>query len=232
MPSNQLPKEAPARARGALSSWKELPRFSFVEKMADGIAIVYQRLSAALLVDWLTARVANKCGCSRLDCPDCEAWSIRKAQVTEILVLIRLLVASSLLWLFSPVHIIVVMVSSILIYDVSIAHLEHLIDPSVGSAGPGMRLSARRSLIIAVVNVLLYVLLFASLFRVYEKTSPLESIQLSWSSMTTLGVMLPTTGAGRVLALVEVAFGLFMFGFIISTVLAAFEERRERSSKQ
>jgi len=44
--------------------------------------------------------------------------------------------------------------------------------------------------------------------------------------------MLPTTGAGRVLALVEVAFGLFMFGFIISTVLAAFEERRERSSKQ
>jgi hypothetical protein len=188
---------------------KKLPSLIVIE----GISWLYDNASLARLISWLAGKTRDATG-----------WG---PVFTDFLVGARLL--WGIIFLFSPFYAALIVFAGLLLYDVLIAHAAHLFNPNVGSGGAGKRIAAARSLLIALINVGVIVVLFATITRQLEKCSSLHALAVSASTITTLGLQQPSTVATQALALIEGMITLFMIAVVLSTVLSGLPARKEVS---
>jgi len=146
----------------------------------------------------------------------------------DCLVISRLLIACAVLSIGLPdpnwFRQALVAISWYLIADVFLSHLNHLLDEDKGSAGSNARWSARRSFVIAMLNLGVVIVAIGNLFMLNDERTRLGGIAASAASI----VGSDRIGESRFaigLSVFGSAIGLFMFAIIVTTVLTGFRAR-------
>ena len=161
-----------------------------------------------------------------------------RAFFIDCLIVSRLVVALGMLSIATALPtglvFIPVAISVLIVADVLLSHLVHMMDDSVGSAGPQARLSTQRSFVIALINVLVLLAAYATLFVSLSDESIARAIALSVSSVAISGVVSPEGRNAVGISLAATASGLFMLTVVLSTIVAGFRQRLslEESSKK
>ena len=202
------------------------PKKPFLSKAVPWLTYCYENFSMNTFVRHLCQRAIKGARAAGIDCDERGV----KAWYTDCLVLFRLVLVTGLL-LASPIlpSWVVILFAGLVQADILIAHSTHLLVATVGAAGPGIRYDINRSFVIAVLNVGVLIVAFATEFIVAENIGRAKAIGESISSITSLGLVAPATHGGRAVALTEVLTGIFMLTVVFSTVLASFAPRTERT---
>lgn len=200
------------------------PKKPFLSKAVPWLTYCYENFSMNTFVRYLCQRAIHGAREAGIDCDDRGV----KAWYTDCLVFFRLVLVIGLV-LCSPIlpSWLLLLLAGLVQVDILIAHSTHLLVATVGSAGPGIRYDLNRSFVIAVLNVGVLIFAFATEFTVAEHIGRATALGESVSSITSLGLVAPTTHGGRAVALTEVLIGIFMLTVVFSTVLASFAPRTE-----